>query len=103
MHVYIVKIWDSKASRSIFSLDTGCPVCSVCPHINHSHLLGYITKGNVCVDNLSMDTSVSLWLLSSDSIKYLDLRNPQECLVDHKIQMDAKKGLIVSNTEIIIM
>ena len=42
-------------------------------------------------------------ILSSDSIKYVDLRNPQEYLVDHKVQMDAKKGLIVSNTEIIIM
>ena len=44
---------------------------------------------------------ISLWLLSSDTIKYVDLRNPHEYLVEHKVQMDAKKGLIVSNTEII--
>jgi hypothetical protein len=50
-----------------------------------------------------MDTGVSLWLLSSDSIKYLDLRKPQECLLDQKVQMDAKKGLIVSNTEMMVM
>ena len=60
MHVsIIVKIWDSKASRCIFSLNAGCPVCSVCPHINHSHLLGCITKGKLNVwYNLSMDTSI---------------------------------------------
>lgn len=98
----IVKIWDSKTSRSIFCLDTGFPVHSVCPHINHS--LSYITKGKfVVIKRGCRCYIIKFWLLSSDSIKYLDLRNPQKCLVDHKVQMDARKGLIVSNTEIVIM
>ena len=38
-----------------------------------------------------------------DSIKYLDLRNPQAYLVDHKLEMNARKGLFVSNTEIVMI
>ena len=98
-HNIVVNIWDSKTSRNIFSLDTGCSVHSVCPHINHSHLLGYITEGKSGMHWCF----IKFWLLSSDSVKYLDLRNPQECLVHHKVEMDARKCLVVSSTEIIIV
>ena len=51
-----VKIWDSKISRSIFSLDAGRAIHSVCPHIYHSHLLGYITEGKLLL--VSIDASL---------------------------------------------